>query len=199
MDEQGLQVLVAFDREARRGNPGPLRRRGRHGGQILEQRPANIGLAGFADRIERPFPLLPAQLLQLVEAVRLPEIIAEDGDVDVLRKPPDQPESLRKRRATLEKQARAIGETVEQRIERPADPEVLFDILRCRADPLGGGVKQSRARFVVRSQYLVIGGVHAALASGITTRAGAGPASRKAASAIRLSGRDGSLWLGVHG
>jgi len=60
-----------------------------------------------------PFPASSRSASEFFNVVRLPEIIAEDGDVDVFGKALDQPEALGKRRAALEEQARPVREAVE--------------------------------------------------------------------------------------
>src|ERR1700709_307699 len=92
--------------------------------------------------------------------MRLPEIVAKYGDVDVFGEALDQPKSLRKRGAALEQEPWPFGQAVEQGVERPADPEVLLGILRCRAETLCGGREEAGACVLVRCENLVQGHVH---------------------------------------
>ena len=53
----------------------------------------------------------------------------------------------------FEEQARATGlQFVEERIERPANPEVFFDILLIGAEPVGSADKEVAALFFARRQ-----------------------------------------------
>ena len=68
------------------------------------------------------------------------EIVAKDCDVDVFGEAIDQTIGFRQRCAALEEQARSRrGTFVIERVERPADPEILLDIADRRTEPVGGG------------------------------------------------------------
>ena len=59
-----------------------------------------------------------------------------------MRKTGNQPECLGERSSTFEEQARSVLlESVEQGVERPADPEIFFDILYGGAEPVGSGLE----------------------------------------------------------
>ena len=114
--------------------------------ELLSQRAADESLARLANIFEPLAPLLATQRFQLRNRSRSVEVFAKHGDVDVLGKPLDQTVSFRQRRAALEQQARAAGfKAAEQRIERPAYPEVFLDILHGRTQPHCGREKEFAA------------------------------------------------------
>jgi hypothetical protein len=91
-------------------------------------------LASILDRIEARPTLVPAQRLELFDGRRFADVVPEHRDIDVLGEAVDQAEPLGQGGAALEEEAGAsLFQTVEQRIQRPADQEVLLDILGCRA------------------------------------------------------------------
>lgn len=61
--------------------------------------------------------------------------LAGNHEINVLRKPVDEPERLGQGRPTFEEQPRMpFGTPVEQRVEHQADPEVLLDVARQRIE-----------------------------------------------------------------
>jgi signal transduction histidine kinase len=66
------------------------------------------------------------------------QVVTEYGDVDVFREPLDQVECLGERSASLEEQTLLYACPVVERIEGPADPEILFDVLRRARKTLSG-------------------------------------------------------------
>lgn len=82
----------------------------------------------------------------------------------------DMAQALRQRRPTLEQQPGAVLDPVEQRIERPADPEILLDVLRRCAEPLRSLRIEARAGGPVSAQDFVEAGVHLPDASATSGR-----------------------------
>jgi hypothetical protein len=104
------------------------------------QRSGDEGLARGLDRVELRLPLLAGELFQRLHAATLAQIVSEHSDIDVLGKPRYQPERLGERGSALEQQSRAgRRQPVEQRVEGPADPKILLDILLGGAKPPAGG------------------------------------------------------------
>ena len=63
-----------------------------------------------------------------------------DDEVDVLGEAADQPEGLGEGGSALEQQVRVtLGQRVEEEVEDEADPEILLDIVRRRAEAAGRG------------------------------------------------------------
>lgn len=139
-----------------------------NGCKPLMELTVDIAFAGRLDGIERRLALLAAHFGELLDGISLAEVVAKDGDVHVLGEALDEPESFRKGRSAFEQETRTAITAVEQRVERPADPEVLFGILGGGAEPLRGCRKEAGARVRIRSQDLVEGQIHHACASELT-------------------------------
>ncbi len=114
----------------------------------------NVLLASGFDGLQAGVALLAAQSFQLLDGRGLSNVLPEDSDVDVFGEAFDQAVTFGERGATFEEQARATGlQFVEERIERPANPEVFFDILLIGAEPVGSADKEVAALLVARRQY----------------------------------------------
>jgi WD40-like Beta Propeller Repeat len=80
--------------------------------------------------------------------------VKEDGDVDVFGEAFNQAIAFRQRGSAFEEQAWAAGlQFVEERVERPTNPEVLFDILFVCSEAGGSANKEIAALIVVGGQY----------------------------------------------
>src|SRR3546814_8671347 len=97
------------------------------------------GLTRRLDGVELGLALLAGHRFERLDAGLLANVFPEDRDVDVFGEALDEAKPLGQRGPALEQEARAVGRrTVEQRVECPADPANLFDILGCGAKPLPG-------------------------------------------------------------
>lgn len=111
------------------------------GGEELIEWASDIGATGISNRHQFGAALLVGQRLELFDGGRLLEVVTEYSDVDVLGKAFDKVVAFRQRRAALEQQPRlSCRPFVIERVERPADPEVLFDV------PTGAPMRLAVAR-----------------------------------------------------
>ena len=131
-DEQCLPVWIgAVDLHT----PGAVRCFSDLGVEEFLERTRDVSAARVPDCIEPGTTPLIRQNFQLLNCRRLVEVISENGDVNVLRKAINQPVGFRQRGASLEQEARRTSRSfVIERIQRPADPEILFDISDRRAE-----------------------------------------------------------------
>lgn len=84
-----------------------------------------------------------AEGIQFGDIGLLTQVVAKHRDVDVFGKPGDQTEGFGERGAAFEQQAGAAGcQPVEQRIQGPAHPKILFDILDCGTESGSSAEKQ---------------------------------------------------------
>jgi hypothetical protein len=103
-------------------------------GKSLTQRPPpNPSAAGVSYRIKFRLSFFSGQFLHIRDRGRLVQVLTEYRDVDVFRKAADEIVVLRQRCAAFEEKAWApLWKPVIENIERPANPEILLDILhRC--------------------------------------------------------------------
>jgi hypothetical protein len=112
-------------------------------------------------------PLFAAQSLELFNACSFPKIVAEDRYVDVLGEAFDEPKPLGQGGSTFEQQPWLLGEAIEEGIKCPTDPEVLFNILRCRTDALGRGCEEASTSCVVSRQDRIEVRIHCAPCPGV--------------------------------
>jgi hypothetical protein len=114
----------------------------------------NVPLAGGFDGLQTSVTLLAAQGFQLFDSRGLPDVFPEDRDVDVFGEAFDQAVTFGERGSAFEEQARATGlQLIEERIERPTNPKVFFDVLLVGAEAVGSADKEVAALLVARGQY----------------------------------------------
>ena len=79
--------------------------------------------------------MFAAQRVELLDGRRLADVVPKHRDIDVFGEAVDQTEPLGQGGSALEEEAgSSLFQAIEQGIQRPADPEVLLDILGCRAE-----------------------------------------------------------------
>ena len=139
-EQQGLSVGIgAIDFYA----PRPFGDVCQLGGEEPIERAGNVGALGISDRVEFGAAFLVRQRLELFDRGWLLEVVAEHCDVDVFGKAPDEVIVFRQRCAALEQQPRlSCRPFMIERIEGPANSEVLFDIADWGADAVGRGEEQ---------------------------------------------------------
>ncbi len=103
--------------------------------QLSPQRAVDVGLAGVLDRIEARPALFATQRFELLDGRRLADVVPKHRDINVFGEAIDQTKPFGQGGSTFEEEAgSALFQAIEQGIQRPADPEVLLDILRRRAE-----------------------------------------------------------------
>ena len=119
------------------GRMGHLK--GELGPKIFDQVP----LTRCPNLVELSPSFFRTQAFKCIDRGWLAEVVAKNGDVDVFGKSLNQAEGFRQGCSALEQQARRTGRSaLEQRIERPAHPKVLLDVLLGRSDPPSGRDEQ---------------------------------------------------------
>ena len=107
---------------------------------------AQVLAAAKADPDNRPLTakaLAGMKPVALLDGHRFAEVVPENRDVDIFGEAMDQAMGFGQGRAALEEQAGPIGRPlVVERIQGPADPEVLFDIADGSAEPVGRRKKE---------------------------------------------------------
>ena len=119
-------------------------------GQPRDERPA-----GVSDCVKARPTLLSTQCLQLINRGAMTQVRAKHRHVDVFGETRNESERLRQRCSALEQETRpGVAQSVEQRVEHPADPEVLLNVLDGSAHPGRGRQEEIEALISARGRSL---------------------------------------------
>jgi hypothetical protein len=109
----------------------------------LQHRALDVRLTGSFDGLLAGVAFLATQSFQFLDGRGLSNVFPEN--CDVFGEAFDQAIAFGERGATLEEQARPTDlQFIEERIERPANPEIFFYVLLIGAEPVGSAEKRSR-------------------------------------------------------
>jgi hypothetical protein len=112
------------------------------------------------NRIEASPSLLAPEQFELGDRGRFAEVGTKHRDVDVLREAVNEAKRLREGRAALEQESgQPRAESVEEEIERPADPEVFLDVLDRGAQTTSRREEEFPAFVVGCGDHMAIGDV----------------------------------------
>ena len=97
---------------------------------VARKMPGDVGPTGIPDGIELGAALFSGKAIQVYRLDGLTQVLAKHRDIDVFGKSRDKSKGFRKRCAAFEEQPRAPSrQPVEQHVQCPADPEILFNVL----------------------------------------------------------------------